>query len=354
VIELCVATTAEEREAVFRFWYSVYVEEMGRFQSHADHEHRSLKDPEDDRSMIFYARDADAIVASCRLSWGGDGFSERQIEQYCLEALLRDLPAESLAVGERTMVAPAYRGGSLYHELGLTTGPPLIERGVKMTFGACEPHLVSFYSAMGQRPYAERNFFSEESGYLIPNVSFVQGPDVFGDDPPPSVQQVLHGDRAVRGAVLDGEDEYWKLLWAHLVTVPPERSVFRDLTEDEVNLCTARSTLIRCRAGDQLLRRGGTARNPFVVASGRVQASVDGQPVCEAGPGELIGESGLLGDANRGADVYVTEDDTHVVALSERSLRILRQSRPDVALKLLSNVSTGLWGRLRDARLLTG
>ena len=81
MIELGVATTVAEREAVFRFWYSVYVAEMGRYRDQADHENRLLRGPEDDRSRIFYAIDDDEVVAACRFSWGGDGFSDRQIEQ---------------------------------------------------------------------------------------------------------------------------------------------------------------------------------------------------------------------------------------------------------------------------------
>jgi hypothetical protein len=47
VIEMGMARTLEEREAVFRFWYSVYVEEMGRYQAAADHVNRLLFGPED-------------------------------------------------------------------------------------------------------------------------------------------------------------------------------------------------------------------------------------------------------------------------------------------------------------------
>ena len=39
------ADTDEDREAVYRFRYSVYVEEMGRYQDTADHEGKRLVDP---------------------------------------------------------------------------------------------------------------------------------------------------------------------------------------------------------------------------------------------------------------------------------------------------------------------
>ena len=81
--EVGLAETDEQKEAVYRFRYSVYVEEMGRYQGSADHAGRRLVEPDDDQSWIFYARADDGeVVGTARLSWGGNGFTERQIEEY--------------------------------------------------------------------------------------------------------------------------------------------------------------------------------------------------------------------------------------------------------------------------------
>src|SRR5437660_11509145 len=145
VIEFGRADTEYERAEVARFFYSVYVEEMGRFRDVADHERRELRDPEDAYSWLFVARDAGRIVGTCRLTWGGDGLSERQIRYYCLEPFLAELPPERLIVGERAMVAPEYRGARLYHDLGQTTTPVVAAHDVLLAFGASEPHLIPMY-----------------------------------------------------------------------------------------------------------------------------------------------------------------------------------------------------------------
>ncbi len=49
--EVGLAESAEEKEAVYRFRYSVYVEEMGRYQQSADHAGRRLVEPEDERQL---------------------------------------------------------------------------------------------------------------------------------------------------------------------------------------------------------------------------------------------------------------------------------------------------------------
>ena len=67
-----------------------------------DHERRLLSDPEDDHSWIVYAAvprggDVGEVVATTRITWGGDGFSSRQIEQYQLAPFLAEIPADRIS-----------------------------------------------------------------------------------------------------------------------------------------------------------------------------------------------------------------------------------------------------------------
>ncbi|MBT3556155.1 MAG: hypothetical protein HN644_11125 [Rhodospirillales bacterium] len=79
------AVTDDEKRAVYRLRYDVYVEEMGRYQSIADHKNRLLIEPEDDYSRLYMAVANDEVLGTMRLTWGGDtSFPDRQIEQYDL------------------------------------------------------------------------------------------------------------------------------------------------------------------------------------------------------------------------------------------------------------------------------
>ena len=51
------ARTEDEKRAVYRLRYDVYVEEMGRYRTVADHENRLLVEPEDETGRIFYCAD---------------------------------------------------------------------------------------------------------------------------------------------------------------------------------------------------------------------------------------------------------------------------------------------------------
>ena len=114
------ARTEEEKEAVYRFRYEVYVAEMGRYRSVADHKRRLFREPEDDSARIFYVAKEGEVLATSRFSWGGDApFTERLIDHYDLTRFLAEIPAEAMVVGERGMVKPEVRGSPVFTELGM-------------------------------------------------------------------------------------------------------------------------------------------------------------------------------------------------------------------------------------------
>jgi len=350
------AETPEERAAVFEFRYTVYVEEMGRYQDTADHEHRWLVEPEDDHSWISYARDGDAVVATGRLTWGPH-FSERQIHQYSLEPFLAEVPAEMMAVGERLMVASDRRGSGLVEELIARSGELTGSPDVRIMFGACEPHLLPLYLGMGQRTYAKKNINSAEAGYLIPLVQFPQGVDALvgvGATSslealvlPPVVDAILAGDGAVMSPMLLATGEYRIEVNRALAGLEPETiSAFSGFTEDEEERCLRHSNIIECDAGDHVLKKGGAARNMFVVLGGRLEVRDVDRVVAVLSPGDVFGEMAFLLERPRALDVYCATDGTRVLSLSEGTLRTMIAQDADVAAKLLLNLSKMLCARL--------
>lgn len=347
------AVTTAEKEALYRFRYTVYVEEMGRYSATADHTNRRLVDPEDEHSWNFYAHDGENVVASNRVTWGVHGFSVRQIEQYGLEPFLAELPARVLFVGERTMVAAAYRGTTVANDFSNGGVLPVADEDLCVVFGACEPHLLSFYVGLGMKTYAPTNMNSEESGYLIPMVTFpmgVEALDGLGDRPgtPRCIQSVRDGKSAVTSPAIMGEDAYWRHLAPTLRDLQPCRSwLFDDLADDEIERCVARSSIISCAAGDRVVKRGGTAHNFFVVLAGRLEPRDGEQVVGTLEPGDVFGETAFLLRQPRTLDVYAVDPDTRILSLSERVLRKIMSEEPVIATKLLTNISKVLCTRAR-------
>jgi hypothetical protein len=354
------AVTEDQKEAVYRFRYTVYVEEMGRYQDRADHAGRRLVEPEDDQSWIFYARADDGeIVGTARLSWGGNGLSERQIDEYSLGPFLAELPGEHVAVGERLMVKPALRGTGLVDEVVGCVTETGRAHDVRIQFGACEPHLLSLYLGGGRRTYSTRNINTPEAGYLIPLVAFPQGPEALRgvgvhsgpDEMPACVQQILSGGGgAVMSPLMTSADDYLLHLRAAMHEIEAQDiSAFHAFTDEEVERCLARSNVIECAGGDRVLKKGGVARNIFVVLDGTLEARDGEQVVGVIRTGEVFGEMAFLLERPRTLDVYAASDSVRVLSLSESTIRTMIAEDPAVAAKLLFNISKMLCVRIVKA-----
>jgi len=332
---------------------------MGRYQQSADHAGRRLVEPEDEESFILYARDGGEVVGTARMTWGGLGFSARQIDEYSLAVFLDELPHEHIAVGERVMVSPHLRGTGLIDELMERRHQTALEHDVRIQFAACEPHLLSLYLGQGRRTYATKNINTPEAGYLIPLVVFPEGPEALigvgahtvPGELPDCVEQILTGGGgAVMSPLMTGEDDYTQHLRSAMHEIEhQEISVFHGFTDEEVERCLARSNVIECAKGDRVLKKGGVARNIFVVLDGTLEARDGDKVVGVIRTGEVFGEMAFLLERPRTLDVDAASDSVRVLSLSESTLRKMVAEDSDVAAKLLFNVSKMLCVRIAKA-----
>jgi hypothetical protein len=359
------AETGEEKRAVYHLRYDVYVEEMGRYRGTADHANRLLVEPEDETGRVFYYATEDGeVVGTVRISWGGDGpFSRRQIEQYALAPFLEEVPADAISVGERGMVVRRLRGGDVLQQMGRETMRFVNDRRVQLCFGACEPHLLNLYLGLGHRTFARRNINSPEAGYLIPllyvpediaylksigspNIEFVRD---FGDDArvPACVARIMAQGGAVMSRRLTSSAEYWGRIYGALNELEESRiSALDGMTDEEAQRCLGNSTIIECGAGDRVLKKGGVARNMFVVLDGTLEVRDGDRPVNVLRPGDVFGEMAFLLERPRTADVYAVTDGVRILSLSESTLRKMIENDPSVTANLLLNISKMLCLRL--------
>ena len=363
-----IAETDEEKRAVYRFRYDVYVEEMGRYQTVADHKQRILYEEVDEQSRIRYATVDGDVVATVRLTWGGDApFPQRMIDQYGLAPFLAELPASAIAVGERGMVRPDLRGTDLLIQLIGSSFEFANENRIQLAFGDCEPHLLNLYLGLGQRTYSKTNINSLEAGYLIPIVFVVE--DIaylrqlnspllpylrdFGDDAriPDCIQRVFAEGSAVLSRRQTSSASYWGEVHGALSELEANRiSALDGFTEDEAALCLEKSTIIECQTGDRVLKEGGVARNLFVVLEGTLEVRDGDAVVAVLTAGDVFGEMAFLLEQPRSSDVYAATDGARVLSLSEAKLRKMINDEPAIAAQLLLNISKMLCLRILKDR----
>lgn len=360
------AETEDEREAVFRFRYRIYVQEMGRYQSVADHDRQRFSEPVDEHSVLFYASvdgPGSEVVATSRVTCGADGLSPRQIEQYQLEPFLERIPAEVMAVGERAMVRPDLRGSSLFLDLMGQSFAEINQRRIQLMFGASEAHLLSLYQGLGMRTYSQRNINSAEAGYLIPQLLVVEDVDYlrrlkspfarfakdFGADRrvPDCLPELLAGGSAVLSRRLASGEEYWEEVHEALEGAEGLRpSALDGLGQTEAERALEKSNIIECDPGDVVVKKGGVSRNLYVVLEGTLEVRDGEHVVAVLSPGDVFGEMSFLLGRPRSMDVVAAVPDTRVLSLSESAIRSLIDEDPRSASIMLLNLSKMLCLRL--------
>lgn len=360
------AESDEEKEAVYRLRYDVYVQEMGRFGATADHAKRWLADAEDATGRIYYAAEGGRVIATSRFSWGGDApFSARLIDGYQLAPFLAEMAPERIAVGERAMVVPELRGSELFRQLGRFSSEFIRNNRIELIFGACEPHLVSLYVGQGCRTFSKKNINSRETGFLIPIVTVVEdvaylrrigSPSAatakdWGADAriPDCVDRLITNGGNVISQRLTASGAYWGEIHGAFERLEETRvGAFDGLSEEQAQRCLGKSNILACAAGDRVLKKGGVARNMFVVLGGALEVR-DGETLVRIlSPGDVFGEMAFLLEQPRAADVYAATE-ARILSLSEGTLRQLIGSDPDVAAQLLLNVSKMLCRRILNA-----
>lgn len=358
------ARTEEQRERVYGFRYQVYVEEMNRYHSIADHVRRHLKEDVDAHSRLYMVTQGEQIVGAMRFTWGADApFVARHISQYDLRPFLDRIPPELIVVGERFMVSPELRGTDLLFNMFATYLQFVNDNRIQLVFGDCEPHLLNLYQGLGFRTYSKRNVNSPETGYLIPLVMVPEDIDYmqrinspllkvlrdFGDDVrvPGAVQELLAKDTAIYSQRFSKPHEYWSRIYAALARVERNAvSPFDSMTEEQTSLCLKKSSTIACSRGDRVVKKGNVARNMFIVLSGTLEARDGGNFVGALTVGDIFGEMAFFLGTPRTADVYAVTDDVKVLSLSESEIRKIIESDPEVAAKLMLNVSKMLCRRM--------
>ncbi len=367
VTEIHPARSENDFDDIYGFRYRIYVEEMGRYRSIADHDAGKLIEADDERSHLYCARCDGAFAGTMRFTCGGDGgFTERHIAQYDLQPFLETVPQEHMVIGERFMIDPVHRGSDLLFRMFCVYMNFVNERRIQLIFGDCEPHLLNVYLGLGFRTYTNHNVNSPETGYLIPLVMIAEDLDYFraiksplakvlrdfGADArvPDGLDKLLEGGDAVMSERMLSRDRYWESVGKALMRFEDGRTtLFDDMSEEEVQACLAKSNTIKCARGDRIIKRDNVAQNMFVVLSGTLEVKDGDEVVAVLSKGDMFGEIAFFLDLPRTRDVYAATDDVTVMSLSESTLRSLIGSHSEPAAKLLLNVAKMMCFKLVQA-----
>jgi NTE family protein len=119
--------------------------------------------------------------------------------------------------------------------------------------------------------------------------------------------------------------------------------LFRDLTDEDLELVIARLRSERYPKGTVVFRQGDIGDKMYLVESGQVRVVAEGQPqpLAYMGPGTFVGEMALLLAQPRSATLEVVID-AHLLCLRKSDLDDLIANHPSVGLRLSQELSQRL------------
>jgi GNAT superfamily N-acetyltransferase len=348
------ASTEADHEAIYRFRYEIYVEEMGYPFPGVDHRGRRLADAIERPTRRLMAEEGGQLVGTLQFHWGAEcAFTEEERAVYRLSDFVALVGDESTMIASRFMTRPGHRDSDLPARLLDAMYTFALDNDVKLLFGDCRPHLINNYLRLGFRTYAS-TYNDATAGMLAPLVFVID--DVAYLERIKSRLAPLF--RAKRPGAPDGlvakivdllpQATPVRLLnnpvgspdWMSLqdTLVEDEVSIFRGMEPEEVARLIEMSPVINCSSGDRIVGQDLAERSVFVVLDGAVEVMRDGQSVALMTRGAVFGEIAFLLAVDRTADV-IAVGDTKVIALRERALNELIASESKLAARFLLNLA---------------
>lgn len=359
--------TDGEREALFAFRYRVYVSELAMTEE-ADHERGWLHDEYDDCSTNYGLFEGNDVVGSLRVIRMSEVDDlDPFIGKFSMEPALSEFGPEALITTSRFMIADRLRNTMAILRLLQTFWKDSTERGVRLNYGDCSPHLLPFYERLGFRRYVD-GYNDTAYGFKLPLLMILRD------------QEFMHRVRSPFAAMSsdDGDDgnarswfaqnhpDYISLdtasflsaeifldILAERLAGDPLHSIalLRGLDQSEAKRFLAKATVVKVKPGHRIVREGERDRSMFAVLSGVAEVrprGAEGPILAILGAGDTFGEIGFLGAAQRTADIVARTEGEVLVLSSEFLERFLREEAA-IAGKVLLNLARELAGRLSVA-----
>ena len=112
-----------------------------------------------------------------------------------------------------------------------------------------------------------------------------------------------------------------------------EFPLFEGLDDVDVTTVAKAAQEVSVQQGAELVREGDFSYDLTIIDEGQAEVSADGQVVATLGPGDVFGEAGVLGKAQRNATVRATTP-MRLITLTGWDLRRLRGRMPELESRL--------------------
>lgn len=175
--EIRIVNTTAELEQVYQFRYKIYVDEMGRKQTYADHRRKTIIEPLDKTGYIFGAFENGEVVGTFRVNLAKESDLGYYVELYRMPSVGESYPNHTSII-TKLIVDQNHRFGKLTTRLCQAAYIFGMEHEIKFNFIDCNEPLVGFFMAFGYEVYTA-NVIHPEYGEVTPMVCDLMNIDLF-------------------------------------------------------------------------------------------------------------------------------------------------------------------------------
>ncbi len=360
-------TSPEDREAVFRFRYRIYVEELGKPLPVADHKRRIYQDELDDAARILVALDEStgAIVGTLRSNFGSEQpFNEELIGRFNLAPMMVAFGHEQIAHSSAFMVDPAYRGQTVASQLVGRMYAWALAEGIMIDTCVSEFALARAYFQLGYRPYGPLFRAHAGAGLRVPLAMVTRDRHYLARVGSPLARFHGEGDpdrgdiaQRLRDLYPLFEDqgvtpqklrEFWASV-AHANTRARPPSIFDGVDRDRVDPLLSSLPTVKVTADEAFYRRGENEQGMGLLLRGRLGVTIEEgeRPffLTILQPGDVFGEMSNFVTSGRTATLLALEE-TEVLLLPHNLIQKLEQLDAEIARKVKDNLTNILAQRL--------
>lgn len=364
---ICCRSTEEAAEKAFRLRYKVYGAELHVDAPGIDHQKQTYIDQSDGESRIYVAIKDGEAVATCRTLYDRDchfpdHFTKPLFQSLGIRTFLQDRPG-TLALSTKFAISPSHRGSLAAHLITARMFEDLVEDGIEFVFSWCAPYLFTFYTKLGFHMYSHA--VSDHNGFWTPIVLPVRDWKHLQSLRSPLFKHLEkrqlcqgahpsvtwfhdHFDSSLDEFVSEYEDSVLDkifLLSRHYAQSHDlqDISIFNSMTREELKSVIEADKVLHFLAGEEIIRTGQLQDEMFMVIDGEVDVILDegSSLVAKLRPGQVFGEIAMLTRTTRTASCRAATD-VQLAFLSRQGLSRLMKVEPDLAARLLYNLSKSL------------
>jgi hypothetical protein len=353
-ITIGIATTLEERRAVYRLRYNIYAEEIAYHLVSVDHQNKLLYDEMDEWAMLLYLRIGSTIIGTGRINIGKlADFPPEVVQTYSMDRFKKfydEKDDPTFAVISKGMIAPQYRSSSALNLFMAKHYELYCDYQIQFCFVNCNFHLIPLHEHFGSR-CIDKNILDPNIGPMASLVTLVDDVDHLQAVGSPLFRiarrrksfnnnkvvdwfnsEFSHEINTTVNSQLVTANELWNIIHQYLDDMMPP--ILKDLSVLEATLFFhSCSIIVHCHAGDYITMDGNISQEMIILLSGIAHSSLQSTIL----PGQTCGENGLVNRTTHSSSV-IAVNDTYILVLSFHYFKKFIKSHSDIAQKILDNL----------------